>query len=70
MGKMFKQRTCVCHNTFKFLYEILGPYLQMKITHMIETILVKNRVAISLQRLGIGNTLCIVEGYGVAESTI
>ena len=25
--KMFKQRTRVCHNTFKFLCERLGPYL-------------------------------------------
>jgi len=29
--KMFKQRTRVCHNTFKFLCERLGPYLQKKI---------------------------------------
>jgi hypothetical protein len=26
--KMLKQRTRVCHNTFKFLCERLGPYLQ------------------------------------------
>ena len=35
---------------------------------MRETISVENMVAISLQRLGIGNTLCTVgEVFGVAE---
>ena len=28
--KMFKQRTYVYHNTFKFIWERLGPYLQKK----------------------------------------
>lgn len=38
---------------------------------MRETISVENMVAISLQRLGIGNTLCTVgEVFGVAESMI
>ena len=69
--KMFKQRTCVCHNTFKFLCEMLGPYSQRKNTQMTWTILVESRVAMSLQRLGTGNTLCTVgEVYGVAKSTI
>ena len=69
--KMFKQRTRVCHNTFKFLCEKLGPYLQRKNTQMRETISVESRIAMSLQRLGTGNTLCTVgEVYGVAESTI
>ena len=69
--KMFKQRTRVCHNTFKFLCERLGPYLQKKNTRMRETISVESRIAMSLQRLGTGNTLCTVgEVYGVAESTI
>ena len=38
---------------------------------MRETISVENKIAMSLQRLGTGNTLCTVgEVYGVAESTI
>jgi hypothetical protein len=48
--KMFKQRTCVCHKTFKFLCERLGPFLQKKNTPMRETISVESRVAMSLQR--------------------
>ena len=34
MLKLFKQKTCVCHNTFKFLCERLGPYLHGKSTRM------------------------------------
>ena len=68
---MFKQRTCVCHNTFKFIWERLGPYLQKKNTHMRETISVESRIAMSLQRLGTGNTLYTVgEVYGMAENII
>ena len=38
---------------------------------MRETISVESRIVMSLQRLGTGNTLCIVkEVYGVVESTI
>ena len=69
--KMFKQRTHVCHNIFKFLCERLGPYLQKKNTRMRETILVESKIAMSLQRLGTGNILCIVgKVYGMAESKI
>ena len=68
---MFKQRTHVCHNTFKFLCERLGPYLQKKNAHMRKTISIENIIAMSLQRLGTRSTLCVVgEVYGVAESTI
>ena len=71
MGKMFKQRTRVCHNTFQFLCKRLGLYLQRKNTRLRETISVESRVVMSLQRLGIGNTLCIAgEVYGVVEGTI
>jgi hypothetical protein len=64
--RMFKQRTCVSHATFFFWCEKLGPYL-----HMREIIFVESKVAMSLQRLGIGNTLCSVgETYGVVESSI
>ena len=49
-------------------------YLHRKNTQMRETIYVESRVAILLQRLGTGNTLCTVYGvaelYGVAESKI
>ena len=39
-------------------------------THMREIILVEGRIAMSLQRLGIGNTLCIIrEVYEVVGST-
>lgn len=38
---------------------------------MRETISVENRIAMSLQKLGTGNTLCTVgEVYGMAENTI
>ena len=69
---MFKQRTRVCHNTFKFFYEMLGTmYLQRKNTHMRDTISIENRIAMSLQRLGTINTLYTIEEvYGVADSTI
>jgi hypothetical protein len=64
LEKMFKQRTRVCHNTFKFLCERLGPYLQNKNTCMRET--VESRIAMSIQRFGIINTLCNVgDVYGV-----
>ena len=68
---MFKQITRVCHNTFKFLCERLGPYLQRKTTRMRETIAVDNKVAMSLQRLRTINTLYTIGViYGVAESII
>ena len=68
MKKMFKQRTRVCHNTFMFICERLGLYLQRKNTHMRETISVESRIAMLLQRLRTGNTLCIVgEVYWVAK---
>ena len=68
---MFKQKTCVCYNTFKFLCERLGPYLQRKNIQMRETISVESRVAMLLQRFGTVNTLCNVRDiYGVAEIII
>ena len=68
---MFKQRTHTCHNIFKSLCEILGLYLQLKNTHMRETISIESRVAVSLQRLETGNTMCIVrEVYEVGENII
>ena len=68
---MFRQRTHVSHNTFKFLCKRLGSHLQRKNTHMREKILVESRIPMSLQRVGTRNTLCTLgEVYGVAESTI
>jgi hypothetical protein len=69
--RMFKQITCVSHAMFSFLCEKLGLYLQRQNTHMREIIFVESKVAMSLQRLGIGNTLCSVgEICGVVESSI
>ena len=69
MGKMFKAKTCVCCNPFKFLCERSWIYLQKNNMHMRETILVESVVALSLQIFGIGNTLCTVgKVYEVAET--
>ena len=57
---MFNQRASVCYNTFKFICKRLGSYLQRKNTQMRETNSVESRIATSLQRLGIVNTLCTV----------
>ena len=65
---MFKQRTRVYHNIFKFLCERLGMYLHRKNTHMRKTIEIEIRVAMSLQRLGTRTT--ITEVYEVAEDII
>ena len=68
---MFKQITRVCHTTFKFLCERLSLYLQKNNTRMKVTNSDESTIATSLQKLGAGNTLCIVgDVYGVAESTI
>ena len=50
--KMFKQRICVCHNTFKFLWKRLGLCLQMRNTHMIEIILVESKLQCHYKGLG------------------
>ena len=68
---MFKQKVCICYNTFKFLCEKLGLYLQRKNTHKRNTISIERRIAMSLQRIGTGNTLCTIGlVYGVVESII
>jgi len=61
--RIFKQRTCVSHAMFCFFCEKLGLYLQRKNIHMRVIIFVESKVAMSLQRLGIGNMLCGVEKY-------
>jgi hypothetical protein len=66
--KMFKRKTRVCHNTFKFLCQRLGSYLQKKNIHMKETNSVESIFATSSQRLGTGNTLCIVGEVSIEES--
>jgi hypothetical protein len=69
--RIFKQRTCVSHAMFCFLCEKLGLYLQRQNTHMREIIFVESKVAMSLQRLGIGNMLCSVGKIcGVVEFSI
>ena len=61
----------ICYNTFKFLCERLGPYLQKKKYMYEKDNLFESRIAMSLQRLGTRNTLYNVgEVYGVIESTI
>lgn len=68
--KMFKQRTRVCHGTFRFLCEKLGPFLGKKSTPMRAAISVETRIAVSLCRLGTGNGLLLVgEVFGIANST-
>jgi hypothetical protein len=47
----------------QFLCENLGPCLQRQHTHLKEPILVESRVALSLQRLENGNTLCIIQFF-------
>jgi hypothetical protein len=69
--KMFKERTCVSHATFRFLYEKLGPFLQKQQTHFRRPIFVEERVAMSLARLGTGDGLRMVgEVYRIAKCTI
>ena len=59
------------HIQVSLICKRLGPYLQKKNTRMKKTISIESRIAMSLQRLGIGNTLCTIgEAYGVAENTI
>ena len=43
--------------TFRFLYKRLGPYLKKDDTHFGITVLVQERVAISLPRLDNGDEL-------------
>ena len=68
---MFKQITCVSHNTLKFLCDKIGPYLQRKDTHRRDAISIESKVVMSLQKMGTRNTLCEVgEVYGMAQSAI
>ena len=48
MEKIFKQRTCACYNTLKFVCKRLGPYLQRNNARMRETISVESRIVMSL----------------------
>ena len=69
--KLFTQITRISHNTFKFLCDMSGPYLQRRNTHMRDAISIESKVVMSLQRLGTRNTLYIVgDVYGMTKSTI
>ena len=53
----FRNRSRVTHNTFRFLYEILGPYLKKKKTQFRVTVPVQDTISMSLHRLGSGDGL-------------
>jgi hypothetical protein len=66
----FRKRTRVTYNTFRFLCERLGPYLK-KNTQFRVTVLVQDRIAMSLHQLGSGDELqTIGDLYGVHKSKI
>ena len=67
----FRKRTRVTHNTFRFLCERLGPYLNKKNTRFRVTVPVQDRIAMSLHRLGSGDGLqTIGDLYKVHKSTL
>ena len=55
--EVFRKRCRVNLSTFKYLCNLLGPVLGKKNTHLKDSISVECRVAITLYRLGRGNTL-------------
>jgi hypothetical protein len=54
---LFRQHTRLHQSTFHYLCSIVAPSLARKDTHLRESISLETRVAISLSRLSIGNTL-------------
>ena len=61
---------CMSQHIQVYLGEVRSVFAE-KNTHMRETISVESRIAMSLQRLGTGNTLYTVgEVYGMAENII
>jgi hypothetical protein len=66
----FRKRTRVTYNTFKFLCERLGPYLE-KNTQFRVTVPMQDMIAMSLHRLGSGDGLQTIDDlYGVHKSTL
>lgn len=68
--KLFKQHTRLLPKTFDYLCGILSPSLSREDTKYRACIPLRNRVALSLNRLSSGNSLrgC-AETYGIHEST-
>ena len=68
--EVFRKQCWVNLSTFKYLCNLLGPVLEKKNTHLRDNILVEYRVAITLYRLGSGNTLImIIDLFGLGENT-
>lgn len=69
--KEFKSQARVTFGTFRFLYEKLDPFLVKKNTKYRSPIFVENKLAMSLQRLGISDGLQVIgDLYRVAECTV
>jgi hypothetical protein len=68
---MFKQRTKVFHDKIRYLCETLSSHLGKQHTLMKYPISLKNRVAMSLMRLGNGKDLQLVgDLFEIAKGTI
>jgi hypothetical protein len=67
---LFRQHTRLHRSIFHYLCSIVAPSLAREDTHLRESISLETRVAISLFRLSIGNTLQICgEVYGISRSS-
>jgi hypothetical protein len=70
LDKMFQNRLMVNKQTFFFLCQILWPTIGKMTTPMNPGIDIETRVAVTLHRLAIGNTLAtIADFYGIGMST-
>jgi hypothetical protein len=56
----FQRRMRVKISTFKYLCALLGPVLRKKDTRMRDSISVETRVAVTISRLGTGNSLVMI----------
>ena len=56
----FQRRMRVRISTFKYLCALLGPVLRKKDTRIRDSISVETRVAVTISRLGTGNTLVMI----------
>ena len=67
----FRKRTRVTYTIIRFLCKRLGPYLKKENTHFRVTMLVQERITMSLHRLGSGDGLqTISDLYGVHKTTL
>jgi hypothetical protein len=67
---LFRQHTRSHRSTFHYLCSIVAPSLAREDKHLRESISLETRVAISLSRLSIGNTLQMYgEVYGISRSS-